>query len=41
MLLCMTQRRGGAGIGLHLSRAFARAMRGDITVDSVLGEGST
>ncbi len=32
---------GGAGLGLHLSRNFARAMGGDVTVQSALGEGST
>ena len=32
---------GGAGIGLHLSRSFARAMGGDVSVHSVLGEGAT
>ena len=32
---------GGAGIGLHLSRSFARALGGDVSVHSVLGEGAT
>jgi hypothetical protein len=32
---------GGTGIGLHVSRLFARAMGGDIAVQSKLGEGST
>jgi len=32
---------GGAGLGLHISRGFARAMGGDVCVRSVLGEGST
>jgi signal transduction histidine kinase len=32
---------GGAGIGLHLSREFARAMGGDLTVESTPGEGAT
>jgi len=32
---------GGKGLGLHLSRGFARAMRGEITVISQEGHGST
>ncbi len=31
----------GVGLGLAISRELARAMRGDITVESVVGEGST
>ncbi len=31
----------GVGLGLAISRDLARAMRGDITVSSVVGEGST
>jgi signal transduction histidine kinase len=34
-------RRKGIGLGLALARRFARAMGGDLTVDSRLGEGST
>jgi len=34
-------RTKGVGLGLALARRFARAMGGDLTVDSVVGEGST
>jgi PAS domain S-box-containing protein len=36
-----TRRFGGTGLGLTISRGFARAMGGDITVSSVLGQGAT
>lgn len=35
------QNRSGAGLGLAISREYARMMGGDITVTSRLGEGST
>ena len=34
-------RKKGVGLGLALARRFARAMGGDLTVESVVGEGST
>ena len=34
-------RDGGVGLGLAISRQLARAMRGDLTVISPAGEGST
>jgi signal transduction histidine kinase len=34
-------RKKGVGLGLALARRFARAMGGDLIVDSVVGEGST
>jgi PAS domain S-box-containing protein len=37
----VTRKFGGTGLGLVLSRNFARALGGDIVVTSVAGEGST
>ncbi len=36
-----TRRFGGTGLGLTISRGFARAMGGDITASSVYGQGTT
>jgi CheY-like chemotaxis protein len=36
-----TRRFGGTGLGLTISRGFARAMGGDIDVSSTLGQGTT
>ncbi|MDQ1627809.1 MAG: hypothetical protein QOI54_1553 [Actinomycetota bacterium] len=36
-----TMRTGGSGLGLFIARELARAMRGDITVESELDKGST
>lgn len=37
----MTKKYGGAGLGLSISREIARKMGGDISLDSVPGQGST
>jgi signal transduction histidine kinase len=36
----LTDREGGVGLGLAISRDLARAMNGDLTVDSAEGEGA-
>jgi signal transduction histidine kinase len=37
----MTMRTGGSGLGLHISRELARAMGGDVRLESTPGTGST
>jgi signal transduction histidine kinase len=37
----LTRSAGGAGLGLAISRDLARAMRGDLTAESIPGAGST
>ncbi len=37
----LTRTREGVGLGLAISRDLANGMRGDLTVTSVLGQGST
>jgi signal transduction histidine kinase len=36
----LTDRQGGVGLGLAISRDLARGMDGDLTVESIVGEGS-
>jgi signal transduction histidine kinase len=36
----LTEREGGVGLGLAISRDLARAMNGDLTVESIEGKGA-
>jgi len=38
---CYTRTRDGVGLGLAISRDLAHGMQGDLTVQSVVGQGST